>query len=415
MAVAAVDAGRCVADAGSRWVPEVAAAHRWSVVAVGKAAAPMLRACLAAAPRPPASALLIAPATDPALPSWVEQQVGGHPVPNAGSVAGGERALALAAGAAEDDLLLVLLSGGASALMAAPVAGVSLEDKRETTARLLRAGADIHELNAVRKHLSRVKGGRLAAASQARTLCLAISDVVGDDVSVIGSGPAVADPSSCDDALGVLDRRGGRGAFPPSVVNWLVTGARDSRAMHPGGLRLRSETVVIGNAARALDGARDEARRRGYAVFVESEPVCGEARDAAAAYAARLADVAAAHAGACCVLSAGETTVRVVGRGRGGRNQEFALALAAPLAAFTRPVVVASMGTDGVDGPTDAAGAVVDASTMRRAGTGRDGIAARLADNDAYAYFAPLGDLIVTGPTGTNVGDIQVALLAERP
>jgi len=386
------------------------------VIAAGKAAAPMLRACLSGAATAPAAALLVAPAPDPSLPAVVEQCAGGHPVPNQGSVAGGLRALALAGAAGADHVLIVLLSGGASALMAAPVSGVTLADKQATTARLLHAGADIHELNTVRKHLSRVKGGRLAAATQARVLCLAISDVIDDDLAVIGSGPTVRDASTCADALAVVDRRDGRGLYPAAVVAWLERGTaspedRATRQPAPGS----AETIVIGNRARALAGARSEARRRGYDVIVEAGPLSGEARVAAADYARRLSDISARRSCACCLLSGGETTVRVTGRGRGGRNQEFALALAEPLAAMARPAVVVSLGTDGIDGPTDAAGAVVDTTTAARAAAmGGPGMQACLDDNDAYRFFDPLGDLIITGPTSTNVGDVQVAVLASE-
>lgn len=414
--MAAVDAGACVARARTRWLPLVTAAPRWHVIAVGKAAAPMLRACLGGAVTVPASALLVAPGLDPSLPAVVEQYAGGHPVPDEGSVAGGARALALAGAAGADDVLIVLLSGGASALMAAPVSGVTLADKQAATARLLHAGADIHELNTVRKHLSRIKGGRLAAASRARVLCLAISDVIDDDVTVIGSGPAVRDASTCADALAVVDRRGGRGSYPAAVVAWLERGAaspedRATRQPAPG----RAETIVIGSRVRALEGARSEARRRGYDVIVEAGPLFGEARVAAADYARRLSEISRRWSRACCLLSGGETTVCVTGRGRGGRNQEFALALAEPLAAMARPAVVVSLGTDGIDGPTDAAGAVVDTTTAARAAAaGGPGMQARLDDNDAYRFFEPLGDLIITGPTSTNVGDVQVAVLAAE-
>lgn len=374
----------------------------------------MLRACLEGAPCAPATALLVAPEDDRSLPDAVEQRAGGHPVPTEGSVAAGERALEIAAAAREGDALIVLLSGGASALMAAPVAGVTLADKRAATDRLLRAGANIHELNTVRKHLSRVKGGRLAAAGPARVLCLAISDVVDDDLSVIGSGPTVEDASTCADALAVIARRGGRGAYPPAVVAWL-----EREAASPGtGVRdrppaWRAETLIVGNRGRALTGARSEAERRGYDVLVQAQPITGEARVAASAYASLLAGVASRRTDACCLLSGGETTVRVKGRGKGGRNQEFALALVPALAAMAREAAVVSLGTDGIDGPTDAAGAVVDTSTAARSeALGGPGVQRRLDENDAYRFFEPLGDLILTGPTRTNVGDVQVAVIA---
>jgi len=414
--VSAVDAGRCLEEAAGIWRARVEAAAGWHVVAAGKAASPMLRACLAAAPVPPASALLVGPARDATLPASVDQQPGGHPGPTDGSVAAGMRALDVAAATSADQLLLVLLSGGASAMLAVPADAVALTDKQAVTAALLRGGADIFELNAVRKHLSRVKGGRLAAAAAGETLCLAVSDVIGDDLSVIGSGPCVGDPTTYADALAVLDRRGGRGAFPAAVVAQLERGAagRVAETPKPGAPELRRATTrVIGNLGRALLGAKAEAARRGFDVAVETEVVTGEARTAAARYAERTLARRPGAARPLCIISGGETTVHVVGRGRGGRNQEFALALAGPLAASPRPVVAVSLGTDGIDGPTDAAGAVVDSTTRERASVavGRS-LQSFLDDNDAYSLFRALGDLVITGPTGTNVGDIQVTVLA---
>jgi hydroxypyruvate reductase len=394
--------------------PRLFDAVPWSVIAAGKAAGPMLAACLACVPRPPRQAVCVAPNDREVLPPYVARLIGGHPVPTQGSVDGGAAALACARRCAPGDLLLILLSGGASALLAAPAPGLSLADKQATTGRLLRAGADIHALNAVRKHLSLVKGGRLAAASPAETICLAISDVVGDDPSVIGSGPAVADPTTFGDALSVLDRFGGRAVFPVPVVAWLERGARGDapespKADDPG--VARASTIVIASQRDARHGAAVEARRRGYTVVEHPEAVVGEARTAGQALARRAALAIAGTPGPVCLLSAGETTVTVMGQGRGGRNQELALAAAVELPALPRPAVVASVGTDGIDGPTDAAGAIADATTLARAAAaGLPAPAQVLDDNDAYAFFAPLGDLVMTGPTGTNVGDVQVVV-----
>lgn len=391
-------------------------APRWFLLAAGKAAGPMIGAVLDAVPKRPARALCVALGSQPGLPAFVETYEGGHPAPNEGSVAAGRAALGAASEAGPDDVLLVLLSGGASALLALPAGPLTLVDKQQTTARLLKAGADIHALNTVRKHLSGIKGGRLAAASAGRTICLAISDVVGDDPSVIGSGPTVGDATTMRDALQVLDRYGGRSVYPSPVVALLergvATGAHESPK--PGSASLsRVETRVIAGRMDALRGARAEAAARGYEVHVYEEPVVGEARVAALAHLGRVLELAAKRPGRTCVLSAGETTVTVTGAGRGGRNQEFALACAPALANLPRPTVVLSAGTDGIDGPTDAAGAVVDTSTMARAAlAGLDLPAAFLARNDAYRYFASLGDLLLTGPTGTNVGDVQVVLMA---
>lgn len=340
---------------------------------------------------------------------------GGHPVPTDASVDAGRRALALAAGRADGDALIVLLSGGASALMAQPAPGVTLEDKQSATATLLRNSADIGSLNAVRKHLSTIKGGGLAAATRAACWTLAISDVVDDDLSVIGSGPTVADPSTFDGALEGLRDHGGLDAFSPRVVARLERGVRGELAEtpKPGDARLaRSEAFVIGGRADAMSGAAEEAARLGYRVLVVDEAVTGEARDAARAYLARVRSAAVAGERPLCVISSGETTVTVRGTGTGGRNQEFTLAAAIGLASLGSVVACASVGTDGVDGPTRAAGAIADDSTVRRAARASlPPIEDYLRRNDAGSFFEALGDLVVTGPTGTNVGDLQVLLI----
>ncbi len=396
-------------DAGSR-----VGAAPVRLVAAGKASGQMAAAFLARRPGPLVSAFAVGvepPADLPAPVAWLR---GGHPVPTDASEAAGRRALAEAASVAPPELLVVLLSGGASALMALPADGVTLADKQATTRLLLGAGADIHALNAVRKHLSLLKGGRLAAAARGRAVCLAISDVVGDDLSVIGSGPTVPDPSTFADALAVLDRFGGRARYPAPVVAVLERGARGGWAEtpKPGDPVLRDAgTWVIGGARQALDGARDEAGRRGYHVHVHEIPVVGEARTAAREYARDLQRLLPGLPRPVCVLSAGETTVHVVGHGKGGRNQEFGLALAAELGPWGPRVAAVSLGTDGIDGPTDAAGVIVDATTMeraRRAGLDPQRV---LRDNDAYRFFEALGDLVITGPSGTNVGDVQAVLI----
>jgi glycerate 2-kinase len=348
-------------------------------------------------------------------PSPFEAIAGGHPMPTTGSEQAGRRALALAASLQADETLVVLLSGGASALMAVPAAGVALDDKRATTDRLLRAGADIHALNTVRKHLSAIKGGWLAASAPGACRAFAISDVVGDDLSVIASGPTMADSSTFGDAIDVLRRFGEEGAYPRAVVARLAKGARGEvpETPKPGDPRLvRAASAVIGGRRDAMDGAAREAETLGYHVVRIDEAVVGEARIAAPSHLRRVVARAAGLARPACIVSSGETTVRVVGSGKGGRNQEFALASAAPLASLGGAVAAASAGTDGVDGPTDAAGAIVDATTVERARTAGFAPDTFLDNNNAYAFFAALGDLILTGPTDTNVGDLQIILLA---
>lgn len=352
------------------------------------------------------------PVSLPAGVTWIE---GEHPSPGAGSVRAGRRALGLVQSVRPGEQLVVLLSGGASSLLCLPAETVSLEDKVRATAAIMRAGADIYELNTVRKHLSRIKGGQLAAASSAPPLTLAMSDVVGDDLSVIGSGPTVPDPSTFSDALAVLDRFGGRQMYPESVVAHLERGVRGQvpDTPKPGDIRLAAAVArVVTSRLDALEGARAAAVALGYDVVVIDDPVVGDAREAALAHARRIAARVAATPGRCCLLSGGETTVRVVGAGRGGRNQEFAVVLARHLEELGRPAVAASLGTDGIDGPTDAAGALVDSTTMQRAAS--RGLVAEpyLADNNAYGFLDQLGDLVRIGPTGTNVGDLQIVLVA---
>jgi glycerate-2-kinase len=303
-------------------------------------------------------------------------------------------------------------------MLVAPAVGLSLSDKLTTARVLMAGGIAIDGLNCVRKHLSLVKGGQVGARAF-RSLTLAISDVhgpVADDPSVIGSGPTVPDPTTYRDALEIVNRvqaavQPGRERVPDAVIAHLERGLSGERTetIKPGDARLsRAEFRIIGNRETALAGASQAAARLGYQVVALPDATRGEAREAAA----RFYEVATAAAGdesrPICVLAAGETTVRVTGRGLGGRNQEFALALAPVVARAARETLVASVGTDGVDGPTDAAGAVVDRSTLDRSRhAGRDWQAS-LADNDAYHFFEPIGDLISWGPTGTNVGDLHV-------
>jgi len=352
------------------------------------------------------------------LPHRFEWFDAGHPSPNAASVAAGLRALDLARESDDGGWLVVLLSGGASAMLAVPVPDVSLEDKIAAGRALMRAGVAIDGLNCVRKHLSRVKGGRLAAVA-ARTVTLAISDVhgpVADDPSVIGSGPTVADPTTFAHALAIVE---GVDEVPSAVRRYLERGVRGEvpETVKPNDARLSLGTYeIIGNRTSALDGAAAAARSLGYRVRVVQRPIDGEARDASRGF---LSDArrAVAEAGTTpetrhCVLAAGETTVTVTGNGLGGRNQEFALAAVPEMTSFGRTAVLASAGTDGIDGPTDAAGAIVDSTTLERARRAGLDWESTLDRHDAYHFFRPLGDLIVWGPTGTNVGDVQMLLVA---
>ncbi len=394
--------------------PGALAAGDLRVLCAGKAAA-ALSATVAELCGPRIrSGLVVGPAPS-TLPDQFESIAGSHPVPTEESERAGRRALALAASLVEGETLLVLLSGGASAMMAVPAEGITLDDKRLTTSRLLKAGADIYALNTVRKHISGIKGGWLAAQARGMSRTFAVSDVVGDDLSVIASGPTVGDSTTFADAIGVLQRFGPVSDYPRSVMARLMAGQRGEmpETPKPADSRLSSAvSTVIGSRRDAMAGAVAEAESRGYHVWCIDEPVVGESRDTSRSHLQTVLTGAAHLARPACIVSSGETTVHVTGLGKGGRNQEFALAMAAPLAAVGAPVVVASAGTDGIDGPTDAAGAVADPTTIGRARAAGIGDPDRyLADNNAYAFFDAIGDLIRTGPTNTNVGDLQVVLI----
>ena len=339
----------------------------------------------------------------------IEIAEAGHPVPDGRGVAASARLLALAESATADDLVIFLVSGGGSALTPAPAPPVTLEEKQAVTRLLLAAGATINELNAVRKHLSRFKGGLLArAASPATVLTLALADVIGDPLDVIASGPTAPDPSTYADALAVLERRGVLDRTARSIVERLRAGAGGEIAETPkAGDRVfdRVTNLVIGNNALVIDAAAAEAERLGYRPHVLTHSLQGEAREVARDLVGR----ARALPGPAALIAGGETTVTVQGRGRGGRCQEFALAAALALEADESLVVLAA-GTDGTDGPTDAAGGLIDAGTVARSRAAGLDPARALADNDAHALLTATGDGVVTGPTNTNLLDLYLIL-----
>ena len=335
-----------------------------------------------------------------------------HPVPDAAGVAGARRVLAAVADLTPDDLVIGLISGGGSALLPLPAPGVSLDDKQVVNRALLASGATIAEINCVRRHLSRIKGGRLAAACHpARVVTLAISDVPGDDPTDIASGPTVGDPTTLADARDVL-RRYGIDA-PRSVRRALDDEANES--VKPGDARIaRAEYRMIATPQMALDAAAAAAREAGVTPVILSDRIEGEARDVGkvmAAIAQQVASRGEPVAAPCVLLSGGETTVTVRGEGRGGRNVEFLLALA--LALHGSPGIHAlAADTDGVDGAEEVAGAIVTPDTLARARALGRRPADDLARNDAHAFFQALGDRVVTGPTRTNVNDFRAVLVA---
>jgi hydroxypyruvate reductase len=336
-----------------------------------------------------------------------------HPVPDEAGRKAAERMLAAVRGLTADDLVLVLISGGGSALLALPFEGIALADKQQINRALLKSGAGIGEMNCVRKHLSAIKGGRLAAAAHpARVLTLVISDVPGDDPAVVASGPTVADPTTCAEALAILETQ--RIDVPPHVRQLLAPGAPETPK--PGDAKLaRSETRVIATAQASLAAAAEAARAAGVAPLILGDAIEGEAREVAKALAG-MAKSCARHGvplrPPCVLISGGETTVTVKGRGRGGRNAEFLLALAVALDGAAHIHAIAC-DTDGIDGSEDNAGAWLADDTLARARALGIDARARLADNDGYGFFAALGDLVVTGPTRTNVNDFR-AIYIER-
>jgi glycerate 2-kinase len=337
-----------------------------------------------------------------------------HPVPDEAGRAVAERILRMVQGLTEDDLVLCLISGGGSALLALPAPGLTLEDKQAVNKALLRSGAAIGEMNCVRKHLSAIKGGRLAlAAAPARIVTLMISDVPNDDAAVIASGPTVADPTTAADALAILAKY--RIDGPPSVLAHLRRG--DDETPKPGDERLaRVDNRIIATPLQSLEAAAAIARAAGIAPLILSDSIEGEARDVALVHAASVRHCARhGQPGAppCAILSGGETTVTVRGTGRGGRNAEFLLALAVALDGLPGIDALAA-DTDGIDGTEDNAGAVLAPDSLARAAARGVSAKALLADNDGYGFFSALDDLVVTGPTFTNVNDFRAILVARR-
>lgn len=347
----------------------------------------------------------------------VELNECGHPVPDEQGVSGSRRIAALAESCESEDLVICLVSGGASALLPLPAPPVTLAEKQETTKLLLRCGADIGEMNTVRKHLSAIKGGQLARlAAPARLLTLILSDVIGDRLDVIGSGPTVPDSSSFREAVAVFEKYRLLDALPDAVRDRLFDGAAGllDETPKPGdSLFLSATNLVVGSNRLAVDAAAAEARERGFRPLVLSTFVEGETRDVALVHAAIVREILATGRPVrrpACLISGGETTVTIKGHGLGGRNQEFALAAGIALSGIP-DVLAMSGGTDGTDGPTDAAGAIADGTTFERAASlGLDPDAA-LADNDSYHFFDRLGDLVKTGPTNTNVMDVRLLLV----
>jgi hydroxypyruvate reductase len=375
-----------------------------TILGIGKAAPAMARGAVSALAGLPFRGVVATPVPGP-VPDGLEILPGGHPLPNRDSVVAGRRLLEVAGDAGAGDLVLVLVSGGGSACAEAPAPGVGLDDLVAVTESLLASGATIEEINVLRKHLSSLKGGGLAAAAHpARLVTLVLSDVVGNRLESIASGPTVADPSTFADALDIGRDRDL--SLPPAVADRLESGAAGGIPDTPasGSVFEGSVVEIVGDAAAAAEGARAGAAEQGIPARVVSTTLVGEARAVGASLAA--AGLGLGEPG--MLIFAGETTVTVRGPGTGGRNQEAALAAGMALDG-NGSVVVAAFGTDGVDGPTPYAGGIADGSLVERGrGVGRDPGEALVA-NDSSSFLEATGDLLITGPTGTNVGDVLVA------
>jgi len=396
---------------------------RTLVLGAGKAGGSMAQALEALWPaEAPLSGLVVTryghiPPRPADLPQRIELVEAAHPVPDAAGLQAAERILALAEGLTADDLVLCLISGGGSALLTLPADGLSLEDKQRINRQLLESGAHIGEMNCVRKHLSRIKGGRLAAAcAPAQVVTLTISDVPGDDPAVIASGPTVPDASTCADALAILDRYGIE--VPAPVRAQLESGELETPKPSDAVFRGHA-THVIAAPQQSLEAAAEAARATGIAAHILSDEIEGESREVGKVHGALARAVAQRgqpFARPCVILSGGETTVTVRQRpagtpkGRGGRAGEFCMGLAGALMGQADVWALAA-DTDGIDGVEDNAGAFVTPDTLARAQAQGNKLAAFLDRNDAYGYFDAIGDLLVTGPTNTNVNDFRALLV----
>jgi len=413
-ALAAADPGQAVARHLRRL--DTSRFRNIYVIGTGKAGASMAQAAERVLGRRITGGLINVKYGHMARLRRIELNECGHPVPDARGVAGAARIAQIAAEAEKDDLVICLISGGGSALLPLPAPPITLEEKQEVTRLLLACGADIHEFNAVRKHISAIKGGQLARlAAPATVEALLLSDVIGDDLDVIGSGPTAPDASTFARVAAILEHYGIFAKAPAAVRERIEAGLRGgpgspAETPKPGDpLFRRVHNTVVGSNRLALNAAARHARRLGYRTLVLASGIQGETREVARMHAAIAREVVRAGRpvkAPACIVTGGETTVTLKGGGLGGRNQEFVLAAAIDIAGLPE-VVVFSAGTDGTDGPTDAAGAIADGATLSR----NLDAAGRLEANDSYHYFEALGDLVKTGPTHTNVMDVHLMLV----
>jgi glycerate 2-kinase len=341
----------------------------------------------------------------------------GHPVPDENGLKGAESIMQIAIQAGENDLIICLISGGGSALLPFPAPGIRLEDKQETIKILLACGAAIHEINSIRKHISGIKGGKLVqAAYPASFISLILSDVIDDDLEVIASGPSVPDSSTYKDCMDIITRYGISKKLPYTILRHLQNGLAGLIPETPkpqDPIFNKTGNLIIGSNMEAIRSAKIKAQKLGYNTLILSSMIQGETREVARVHAAIAKEIRKTGqplSPPACILTGGETTVTISGNGKGGRNQEFALAAAMDIDGHEN-IVIFSAGTDGTDGPTDAAGAVADTTTIKRASENRLHALEYLSNNDAYHFFQSINDLVITGPTQTNVMDLRIILV----
>ena len=348
----------------------------------------------------------------------VKANEAGHPVPDEAGLAGTNEIVQLLRQTGEKDLVFCLISGGGSALLPCPAEGISLEDKQHFTKALLDCGATIHEINCLRKQISKVKGGRLARlAYPSKLISLILSDVIGDNLDSIASGPTVPDKTTFADCLRILEKYKIHHEIPDPVLEYFEKGRRGEVEESPKAddrIFVRTQNIIIGSNKQALSAAKEQADKLGYNSLILSSFIEGETIEVAKVHAAIAKEILSTGnpvGKPACVVSGGETTVKIKGEGLGGRNQEFALAAAISIDGLEK-VVILSVGTDGTDGPTEAAGAIADGSTLRR--SKELGMVAEkyLRENNSYNFFKPLRDLIITGPTNTNVMDLRIIMVS---
>ena len=388
-----------------------------TILAAGKSAVPMTRAVLKILDERGRSGLVVVPHGVTGSVGSLTILTANHPVPDRQGVAAASHFLKLAQGAQSQDLVILLISGGASSLLPAPETGIRLEDKRRVTESLLRSGARINEMNTVRKHLSRIKGGRLAEAIHpASFITLIQSDVLTEDLSVIGSGLTVPDPTTFEDAVSVLSRYGIFNRVPKAVRDHLRKGVRGKVPETPkdGNAAFeKGQSLIVSNNQQMVEAAIEQARSIGFQSLVLSTTLEGEAREVAKVFGAMAREIhqhSRPFSRPACILAGGELTVTVKGKGRGGRAQEFALAAGCEISGLPETMII-GFGTDGKDGPTPVAGGVSDGSTVGRARQIGMDPNSYLLKNDSYTLLKSLGDVIITGPTGTNVNDLYLLLM----